>query len=298
MDHSEIIDQYALLHYGVQGQKWGVQKEAAWSAKADKKWMKAVASPRTTMMVQNTAVALYNQVDLPKINNKPKYKGKDLNDLNSPLVKQCHTDHTNALVTRLDEATKQIFGKSPSGKLSATYGLDTNGRLHYLIYENTVAAHVQSGIQVYPELDDTGHVVSIPLPDPELIMSENASEFLEHHGIKGQKWGVRRSPKQLQRLHPGSEDFNNKVDINTRSKTSGTHTLSNKELETAIRRMNLEQQYSQLSSTKKKSGQGFAGRLLKQQGQQQVNALAAPAVGILAKKAGLVATTLAFAFAH
>ena len=26
---------------------------------------------------------------------------------------------------------------------------------------------------------------------------ERLNEFLEHHGIKGQRWGIRRTPEQL-----------------------------------------------------------------------------------------------------
>jgi len=58
--------------------------------------------------------------------------------------------------------------------------------------------------------------------------------FIEHHGIKGQKWGVRRSRRQLARA----------AGVKGRSAKD----MTDEELRTAVNRMNMEQQYSRLSS--------------------------------------------------
>lgn len=60
-------------------------------------------------------------------------------------------------------------------------------------------------------------------------------DFLEHHGVKGMKWGQRRSRKQLE----------------SAAKRRGSRSvkdMSDEELRHVVNRMNMEQQYSRLSS--------------------------------------------------
>jgi hypothetical protein len=89
----------------------------------------------------------------------------------------------------------------------------------------------------------------------------NVSEFIEHHGIKGMKWGVRRSKAQIERA-PGSEDHNRKVEIQTKAKTQGRHTLSNREIQDVINRMNLEQQYARMNASRAQKGAKFVSNML------------------------------------
>ena len=86
-------------------------------------------------------------------------------------------------------------------------------------------------------------------------------DFLEHVGVKGMKWGVRRTKAELEKA---SSDGAKTESIRTRAKTSGTNALSNTELQTAIDRMRLEKQYSELASqtATKNAGQKFATALL------------------------------------
>lgn len=79
-------------------------------------------------------------------------------------------------------------------------------------------------------------------------MAENPSkeDVIEHYGILGMKWGVRRTPEQLARLakkRSRSEDFDSAREL----KRNPARALSNKELQSAINRMNLEKQYNNLN---------------------------------------------------
>ena len=102
-------------------------------------------------------------------------------------------------------------------------------------------------------------------------------EFLAHYGIKGMHWGVRRSQREL---HPGgSEDHNNARAAGAKVKKSGVKSLSNKELQDYITRMNLEAQYQRLAPPSKgaivlRSGGKFVGEILVGVGKSQATKFA------------------------
>jgi len=92
---------------------------------------------------------------------------------------------------------------------------------------------------------------------------------LAHHGVKGMKWGVRRSATQLASRAKGkvdevvegkkakktakaaarSEDHLKVAALTEKSRELGRASLSNKELEAVIARKNLEVQYAKLNPT-------------------------------------------------
>lgn len=111
-------------------------------------------------------------------------------------------------------------------------------------------------------------------------------EILEHHGIKGMKWGVRRSRgssgkvgKRSKTVHEPTSDAARAKELHTRAKSSGTHTLSNQELQHLTQRLNLEQQYSRLSgsSSRRSAGAKFAKEIVVNVGKQQVTRMASDA---------------------
>lgn len=75
-------------------------------------------------------------------------------------------------------------------------------------------------------------------------MNELVNEILEHAGVKGMKWGVRKSkvPKQ-----GPSGDAKNAQRSFIKAKTSGVEALTNKELNALNNRLNLERNYATLS---------------------------------------------------
>lgn len=94
--------------------------------------------------------------------------------------------------------------------------------------------------------------------------------YLAHYGVKGMKWGVRRSRKQLD---AASEDATKAAAAKAviKKNKGKTDPLSNKDLKALVERMNLEQNYSRLAaqSKKKSVGRKFAEKLVKDKKTQQ-----------------------------
>lgn len=90
------------------------------------------------------------------------------------------------------------------------------------------------------------------------------SKDIKHHGIKGQKWGVRRTQKQIE---ADSEDVASVKKAREKIKENKTtDVLSNKELQQVVTRLNLEQQYKNLTTSKNKEfikGENFIKDLIK-----------------------------------
>jgi nicotinate-nucleotide pyrophosphorylase len=94
------------------------------------------------------------------------------------------------------------------------------------------------------------------------------TNVLTHHGILGMKWGVRRTPEQLERtkgsINSASKIVNEAKNINdsiknirSTPKIKDLDTMSDQELKEKVKRMNLEQQYSTLSNDQKTKGQKY-----------------------------------------
>lgn len=93
----------------------------------------------------------------------------------------------------------------------------------------------------------------------DMAMNDVIDGILSHHGIKGQKWGVRRKNPSV------SSDAARAEKISTKAKTKGRASLTNKELKDLTQRMSLDQQLDKLNAkhtTKYTRGKKFIGEAL------------------------------------
>jgi hypothetical protein len=111
----------------------------------------------------------------------------------------------------------------------------------------------------------------------------SVENFLAHYGVKGMKWGVRvRSSSK----EAPSEDSNRSTAIRARAKTGKVKALSNKELQEAINRMNLEQQFKRLSTNERPVVTRFIASTLMEIGKREVQQAIAKKAVKLATKVG------------
>jgi hypothetical protein len=119
--------------------------------------------------------------------------------------------------------------------------------------------------------------------------SEIVENILAHHGVKGQRWGVRRkatvgahevvvSDKRKKIKTSGGKGFPAHSDavrsrtIGQIGKKSGTKALSNAELRAYNDRLNLEQNYKRLKYHDSHAGKKFVMTLLGKKGSQGIEA--------------------------
>lgn len=111
-------------------------------------------------------------------------------------------------------------------------------------------------------------------------MADTATDFLEHFGVKGMRWGKRnvrpaysksvktfgshnlQNSKHNAVRPPVNADARNSQSYQARAKAGGTQALSTKELKTLVERMNLEKQYAGLNPPKVSAGQKIMSSLL------------------------------------
>lgn len=129
--------------------------------------------------------------------------------------------------------------------------------------------------------------------------ADTGREFLKHYGVKGMKWGVRRdrtptgvsvkeTPGRRLKTSGGknqsaSDDAKTAAGLRQKARASTTDSLSNTELQTLVKRMSLEQQYSNLSSQNSSGAKKWLRKLFtdpaSNQASRAANALAGQKVG-------------------
>jgi uncharacterized Fe-S cluster-containing MiaB family protein len=92
-----------------------------------------------------------------------------------------------------------------------------------------------------------------------------AEDILTHFGVKGMKWGVHRK-----KSNPASSDSAASTKTRMTAKKKGVHTVSNNELQAAIRRMQLEQDFKRLSVNEKSAATRWIASTLLEVGKREV----------------------------
>jgi len=131
-----------------------------------------------------------------------------------------------------------------------------------------------------------------------MSFTQIGEEFIAHHGVKGMRWGVRRSKRALERERKRSE-FESRRSEDSRRHTENARKhpsqLSDKELKDLHNRLNTEKNVRQLQNEGKRS----ADKVLKDLNRtnSQLVAVGLPSLAIVAKSAAKPAIAIGAAVA-
>ena len=99
---------------------------------------------------------------------------------------------------------------------------------------------------------------------------------MQHHGIKGQKWGVRRFQNTDGSLTTAGKQRASEAKKRTDSKNRGT--LTNAQLKAKIERLQMEKQLRELTNQEVNSGKVYAQKILKDVGSRVLTTVATGAI--------------------
>lgn len=269
-----IIETDDILHFGVKGMKWGVRNDDSGSskpAKEDVKWARKQISMNNMIDVMNTAASRSGPL-VEKINSKPAYKDADFSQP-SALRAKYYEEHRAGYQKALNDVAKERGNNSPGGRYRLEIVVENVGSYpSFYIYDNTIAHSTFDGkLQLIPKYSPRGHIVGYEKTDEVLEQSGTTTEdFLAHFGIKGMKWGVRRSPEQLGRkpgiskAEQGRRDARSKASENRRK-------LSDADIRARIERMQLEKRLKDLTEEDLSPGKAYAKQVITQAGKKALS---------------------------
>lgn len=278
--------------------------EAMGANLAESHWQNSIYSDVKHEAVHNHVAAKLD-ANVLKLQKSPKYRGKDLK-ADSGLRKEYYQDVAKVTSSAYRSGVKETYGENYHGTKTAHYVTDARGprievrdkhsgevsaespltskaeikkrREAEAAAAASTAAHADMtdapDLSIDLKLDDNGQIVGVGFVQPkeEVVAHsmELASDFmLEHYGVKGMHWGVRKGPptavatsstvvvphgsKRKTKIkvdggenHTAHEDAIKVAEAKAKLKKSGTAALSNKELQEVQNRLNLERNVEQL----------------------------------------------------
>ncbi len=289
-----IFDNDELKHYGVLGMKWGVRRYQnkdgsltplgkARLAKKDSKWDKK---------------NVVNEAGAPASKSLSKRAHKHFNEVNQvyTLEYAISGDQVKAMKSAAKTYDKLLLSDksmtNPSGtkRVSAQYfKADGYVGIELKIINTKSAKHSSEddgwvvGEVLAKYVDKKGKLVKISDQDAKHEAVSLYDEYLKHYGVLGMKWGIRRyQPYPKGQGHKGTflgkkkkqyaKASENKKKYQQKKRTALKEVkktpkeditkLSDAELRARVNRMNLEQQYSKLSSEKTSRGKSAVTKIL------------------------------------
>ena len=259
-------EEFVLKHYGVKGMHWGKRKAKVSpaqkkTAKADKKFEGVNARYNKTFEIAGAArKTIKSSGDLKRINDK--YSAQLTNSFSqNKKVKKAYTAETQRVFLEHLKKAADAQGTNASGTRKYSIRVDAK-RPDRWIVSTTDIKHADETFEVQLTFDKNGLITDITPVTPLQQSDISAEEFLAHYGVKGMHWGKKKNP--------ASADAAAKASTKTVAKKLGVHTISNHDLQTAIRRMQLEQDFKRLSVNEKSAASRWVSSTLLEIGKREV----------------------------
>jgi 2'-5' RNA ligase len=299
-----------LAHFGVRGMRWGVRKsqnltegqvkfhtrrEARAGKRADKEWKKGLKSTANAVKVHNEAADEVN-AKISGFNSDKRWANTNL--AKDPVKRKEYDDAffqeiANPAYTR---AAVKVFGeKSPGGRYRFEVVNPAQGTVR--VVDTKKVKHAEEDVAMFKITRNAqGFITKIEPMDTVLeqtidlgsvlVSSLMEGDALEHYGVKGMRWGVRKASAVTTQQHidtgilrrqtkvqakggesqPASDDAV-KAEVQKRKlRKSGTAALSNQELRDLQTRLQLEAQVELLATRK---GKKFVSKQLEETGKQE-----------------------------
>lgn len=263
----------ALEHFGVKGMHWGQRKGGAAPETTGRKAEKVQkltesANKREALAVAHGNAALKYEKESQDVLN---------NGVRSAAFKRVYGNFA------ADQTDREFYARNRQTKAQALQEVSNNLRMIHNYHARAANHHAKVAVKLRNKVADLQHSDF----DVDALITGLDEETIRHFGVKGMHWGQRR-PKG-----PSSEDHARTTELHAKIKShGGIHALTNSELEEVTKRMNLEGQYSRLTSGDISAGKKAADQILdiggsvaKQQATSYANKFAAKGVEHLIAKA-------------
>lgn len=246
------VEEEDALQFGVKGMKWGVRSAPdADSAKA--MVVRGVAAGGYAVKAGYTSATVRSAVssgDLKKLNNSSQFKGKDIR-ANKALQKQYRKAVENVLRSHerrrdrawryFDQTTDVLFFASVATRaIHAEGDPDDVEIVGFQLDENGFATGLAKGAPMPEEF-----IQHFSMDDFIVGIQEAQDGDAFHFGVKGMRWGVRRSKAELAKVSADADpDAIQAVQTQAKINAAGTlNVVSSKDLQQLVDRMKLEDKY-------------------------------------------------------
>ncbi len=253
-------------HSGVKGMKWGIRKDQPASTREPLKSLGPDSVSRKTASGETITLKKVPPSGIHKVMGRISkgYRKGYSEQASLTILDGSGKRVGNANITKKSDEELNLewlgIDKSARGKGYATAvmkaGRDFGKQQGFKRMTLEVPGHSPDARHIYEKLGFKVTKESESTDDFWGGLTEMAYEFdaaqsaLSHYGVKGMKWGVTRSDPGSSR-GSSSEDARDFERNNKKIQTHGTKALSNKELQSVLNRMNMENQYHNLSASNK-----------------------------------------------
>lgn len=260
MDGANAEVDEILVHFGIKGMRWGVrktpeQREAKKIRKLDEKFEKVAKKAAThTRLWMHSVATLKKSGDLKRINDKPEYAAAKwrlkFGVAKRELQRKYEDEVAGKLMEHLKKNANEIVNRSATRRLDIEQ-LYKGGKV--LRESNSVwrittvdAKHAEGDFLMIRIVRDEFDRIIDMIPENNTLehSSDGTDEILAHFGVLGMKWGKRKA-------RPVSSDAKAKAAVKEKVKENKVASVTNVQLQSAIRRMQLEQDFKRLSINEK-----------------------------------------------